>query len=78
MAEIKLTLPKLGYTICSRETVFERNKVEDILKQCLQKKITKIVKHKNGISIIKHVAVCPICGKETPAYYKSQNVVFSP
>lgn len=70
---MQLTIPQFGYRIETRKMVIDPDSLPNILTSKRQWKITCAVRGNNDVTIIKHVIVCPACGKETPAYAKFVN-----
>ena len=68
MEEIELIIPHSGYSITSRETTIAREEAPCVLTSGTQSASTRAVRNENTVTVISHIATCPYCGEEIPAY----------
>lgn len=68
MQEIRLTIPRFGYRIETRQRKVNPDQALTVLTKARQQKITYAVQDDHTVTIARHVIVCLACGKETPAY----------
>lgn len=70
MFEKTLRIPKFGFTFERRERIIDLDRAKNVLTTKFQQRCTYAVRERNSVRVACHVAVCPHCGKETPAYEK--------
>ena len=68
MIETKLTVPEPGYVMRRRVKTVERERAADYLIPSVQSRITYAVLDGFAVHVTADAAVCPVCGREMPAY----------
>ena len=71
MKQIILTVPKNGYILQTRRIEIPRELASAVLTPKAQERAASAIRHGDAVSIDRHVAVCPRCGRETPVYDKN-------
>lgn len=68
MTETRLTVPEPGYVMRRRVKTLERERAVDYLIPSVQSRITYAELDGFAVHITADAAVCPVCGREMPAY----------
>lgn len=68
MIETKITVPEPGYVMRRRVKTVERERAADILTPSVQSRTTCAELDGFAVHIATDAAVCPVCGREMPAY----------
>lgn len=67
-----MRVPRFGFTIEKQQKTVGRDVAFEVLTPARQRKSTFAVFENDKAVIIKHMIVCPWCGKKTPAYHNKQ------